>query len=55
MTGWFISGNDEDEGSCKSDENPTKNEKKQPDCGKEIAEKRYKNLAKSAENTLKFL
>ena len=26
--GWFISGNDEDEGGCKSDENPTENEKK---------------------------
>ena len=28
MTGWFISGSDEDEGSYESDANPAKNEKK---------------------------
>ena len=55
MTGWFISGSDEDEGSYESDANPAKNEKKCRIVAKKLPKRGKKNLAKSAEKVLKLL
>ena len=46
MTGWFISGSDEDEGSYESDANPAKNEKKCRIVAKELPKRGKKTLQK---------